>query len=143
MIVGFQFTKLSVERHQLLQGKVSVRNDINIRDVKEHPLAGVKGSHKAVAFQFVFTVTYAPHVADITMLGEVYYAAEPKQIEDVLASWKSKKKVPADISLDVLNFVLQHCNIRALAMAQELNLPTHIPMPKVNLQQKTASAYIG
>lgn len=143
MIVGFHYTKLSVERHQPLQGKVSVRNDINIRDVKEQPLAGVKGAHKTVAFQFVFTVTYAPHVADILLTGEVYYAAESKQIEEVLASWKSKKKVPADISLAVLNFVLQKCNIRALEMAQELNLPTHIPLPKVDFQKKTADAYIG
>lgn len=143
MIVGFHFTKLSIERHQPLQGKLSVRNDLNIKDVKEHILSGVKGSHKAVVFQFVFSVTYAPHVADIIILGDVFYSAEPKKIEEILSTWKSKKKVAAEISVDVLNFVLQKCNIRALEMAQELNLPTHIPMPKVNLQKKTADAYIG
>lgn len=143
MIVGFHFTKLSVERHQSLQGKISVRNDLNIRDVKEQPFSHVKGSHKTVAFQFVFTVTYAPHVADIMIAGDVYYSADPKKIDEALSSWKTKKKVPADISLAVLNFALQQCNIRALAMAQDLNLPTHLPMPKVNIQKKTADAYIG
>ena len=143
MIVGFHYTKLSIERHQPLQGKLSVRNDLNIRDVKEQPLTGVKGAYKTVAFQFVFTVTYAPHVADIVITGDVYYAATPKQIEETLSTWKSKKKVSADVSLDVLNYALQKCNIRALEMAQDLNLPTHIPLPKVNFQQKKATAYIG
>ncbi|HLC72903.1 MAG TPA: hypothetical protein VJH37_04960 [Candidatus Nanoarchaeia archaeon] len=143
MIVGFHFTKLLVERHQPISGKISVRNDLNIRDVQERSLSTVKSSHKTVAFQFVFSVTYSPHIADVTIIGDVLYSAEPKKIEEILSQWKTKKKVAADISIDVLNLVLQKCNIRALEMAQELNLPTHIPMPKVNFQKKTADAYIG
>ncbi len=143
MIVGFHFTKLLVERHQPIQGKVNVRNDLTIKDVKEQPLTGVKGSHKTVSFQFAFTVSYAPKIADIILVGDVYYSAEPKKTGEILATWKSKKKVSADVSLEILNYALQRCNIRALEMAQELNLPTHIPMPRVNLQQKTADAYIG
>ncbi len=143
MIVGFHYTKLSIERYQPIQGKVSVRNDVNIQNVKEQPIPRVQGSHKTVAFQFVFTVTYAPHVADVVITGDVYYAAEPKKIDEVISTWKSKKKVSPEISLGVLNLVLQKCNIRALEMAQELNLPSHIPLPTVNFKQKTANAYIG
>lgn len=143
MIVGFHYTKLSVEMHQPLRGKISVKNDLNIQDVKEQPLPGVKGPHKTVSFQFVFTVSYAPHIADIVITGDVYYAAAPKVIDDVLATWKSKKKVSSDVSLDVLNYALQKCNIRALEMSQELNLPLHLPLPKVDFQKKSATAYIG
>lgn len=144
MIVGFTFTKLSVERHTSLQGKIGVKNDLNIRDVQEQPLApDMSSNQQAVSFAFVFTVSYTPHVADITILGNVLYAAAPKTISEILSTWQDKKKVSADISVDVLNFVLQKCNIRALELAQEFNLPLHIPMPTVNLQQKTANAYIG
>ena len=144
MIIGFSLTQLSVERHTSLQGNIGVKNDLNIRDVQEQPLApGVGSNQKAVNFAFVFTVSYTPHVADITILGNVLYAAAPKTISEILSTWKEKKKVSADISVDILNFVLHKCNIRALELAQEFNLPLHIPMPKVNLQQKTANAYIG
>ncbi len=143
MIVGFHFTKLLVELHQPIQGKINVRNDLTIKEVKEQPLTGVKISHKTVSFQFAFTVSYTPHIADILLVGDIYYAIEPKKADELLATWKSKRKVNADVSLEVLNYALQRCNIRALEMAQELSLPTHIPMPRVNLQQKTADAYIG
>lgn len=143
MIIGFNLDKIAIERYAPLQGKVSVRNDIDIRDVKEQHLSEVKGVQKALAFTFVFTVAYTPHIADITIIGTVLYAAPQAKITELLSTWQSKKKVPSEVSLQVLNLVLQKCNIRALELAQELRLPPHIPLPQANLQQQATNAYIG
>lgn len=143
MIVGLTLTKLSVERHSPIKGKVGVQHNIDIKDVKEQSVTALQGSQKVLAFSFSFTVSYTPHIADIALTGDVLYALDAAKAQEVLISWEKKKKVSSDVSLEVLNVVLQKCTISALTLSQEFNLPPHLPMPKVNFQQPSPSAYIG
>ena len=43
----------------------------------------------------------------------------------------------------VLNFVLAKCNIKALALSQDVNLPPQIPLPKLTAKKQEAEQYIG
>ena len=43
------------------------------------------------------------------------------------------KKIAKDIMSRVLNAVLAKCNIEALILSQEVNLPPPIPLPKVTM----------
>ena len=36
----------------------------------------------------------------------------------------------------LVNMILMKCNIRALGLSQEINLPPHLNLPKVNSQTK-------
>ncbi|MBI2658791.1 hypothetical protein HYX05_01660 [Candidatus Woesearchaeota archaeon] len=68
---------------------------------------------------------------------------DPKKIKELLASWKKDKKVPKELMAGLLNTILTKCNIQALILSQEINLPAPIPMPKVQIQAQAEKNYIG
>ncbi len=140
MIVGFNFTSMNVERKQKVSGNLQISHNINIKQVRPEPIA-LKNRTSAV-FDFVFTVTYAPSIADITLTGEAFYLHDDKKVKEVLQLWEKSKKVAQDVSLEVLNYIMRKCNIKALELSQSLNLPPHIPMPQITKKTK-ASDYIG
>ena len=66
---------------------------------------------------------------------------EQKKVEELLNGWKKDKKLPPEVITPVLNMALTKCNVQALILSQEINLPPPIPLPKV--QQKESKEYIG
>ena len=51
--------------------------------------------------------------------------------EEILKSWKKSKQVPKETMTEILNTVLMRCNVEALMLSRDVNLPPPIPMPKV------------
>lgn len=143
MIVGFHFTKLHIEQNSPVQGKVRVGNDISISELTERPYS-LKQKQKTLDFHFVFTVDYQTNIGKISLEGDVLYLVDEQRTKLILQQWKTKKKLPPEESAVILNAILTKCNIKALELAQELNLPPHLPLPKVNFQSQTlAENYIG
>ena len=66
-----------------------------------------------------------------------------KKTKEILASWKKDKKVPKELMAGLLNTILTKCNIQALILSQEINLPAPIPLPKVQIAQQSEKNYIG
>ena len=56
---------------------------------------------------------------------------EPKKIEDILKTWKKDKSLHKDITQLIINAVLSRCNIKALELSQDVNLPPHIRLPLI------------
>jgi len=50
--------------------------------------------------------------------------------------WKDQKKVHKDVMTETLNVILDRCNIQALILARDINLPSPIPLPKVKVETK-------
>jgi len=48
-----------------------------------------------------------------------------------LKAGRKNKQVPKDIMGDILNTILMRCNVEALVLSRDVNLPPPIPMPKV------------
>ncbi len=142
MIVGFNYTKITVEKTARPQGKIKVNNGLDITSVTKQPLA-VARSKDVLTFTFTFTVTYNPSIGTIALTGDVTYLADPATITSTLDTWNKTKKISPQVSTEVLNIILTKCNIRALELAQELNLPAHLPLPNVNPQAEDPKHYIG
>lgn len=142
MIVGFGFTKLSAEKNEKVQGKIDINNNVSVKDVVEDNLALGKDKQNILKFVFEFTANYEPSVGKILFEGEVLYLEEPKKVKEILSAWKKDKKVQKEIMGGILNTILTKCNIQALILSQEVNLPPPIPMPKVQMQAPDSS-YIG
>lgn len=131
-IVGVNFTKISVEKKEMPKGKISINNNIAIKDIKEKDLApGKTINQKGLQFVFNFASKYEPKLAEIKIDGEVLFIGANKVVEDVLKQWKKDKKPPKDIMTAVLNTALTKCNIQAINLSQQVNLPPPIPLPKV------------
>ena len=142
MIVGFGFTKLSAEKHEAAKGKIDINNNVSIKDVKEDNFTFGKNEQNVIKFIFEFTSKYEPAIGTILFEGELLYMEDPKKAKEILSSWKKDKKIPKDIMAGLLNTILTKCNVQALILSQEVNLPPPIPMPKVQIQEAEKS-YIG
>ena len=136
MIIGLNFNKFLIEKNQIKEklkiNKVDTKTDLV--SVEEEKIA-VKDK-KAIRAKFSFNINYEPHLAKITLDGAILYLGESKEIEELLESWKNQK-FPQKTKLEILNYALMKCNLKALSLEEEFNLPPHIPMPK--LLQKSSS----
>jgi len=142
MIVGFGFTKLSVEKKEAVNGKIDINNNVSIKDIKEDNFSLGKDRQDVIKFIFEFTSKYEPNVGTILFEGELLYLEEPKKVKEILSSWKKDKVIPKEMMAGLLNAILTKCNVQALILSQEVNLPPPIPMPKVQVAD-TEKDYIG
>ena len=138
-IVGFNFTRMHAERRAAIRGRLNINNNITIKDVQEADLAFGKSNESALRFMFEFTSTYEPKAGEIVMQGELIDMVESKDVKEVMDSWKKKKQVPQQTMTRILTTILNRCNIQALVLSRDINLPPPIPMPRVNVQEATNS----
>ena len=144
MIVGFGFTKLTAERKGAAKGKIDINNNVAIKDVQEDSFAlGKDKEQNVLRFIFEFTSKYEPSVGTILFEGELLYMEEQKKSREILSGWKKDKKIPKELMAGLLNTILTKCNVQALILSQEINLPPPIPMPKVQIGQQEEKSYIG
>ena len=58
-----------------------------------------------------------------------------KKVSEVMDRWKKEKKLDQELMTKILNSVLMKCNVQALILSQDLNLPPPIPLPKINVNK--------
>ncbi len=131
MIIGLNFKKLHMEKKRAVDGKVDINNNVSIKDVEESEFSLGKDRQKGITFLFEFTSKYEPDIGEILFTGELLYLGEPKTNEDILKGWKKGKNVPKEIMTEVVNTILTRCNIEALLLSRDVNLPPPVPLPKV------------
>lgn len=134
-IVGFDFTKIEAEKKGQLKGKININNNVTIKKVESQDLNLGTEKREALKFVYEFAAKYEPDAGQINLTGNVVYMDDSKKIKEILDGWKKDKKIPKEISKDVLNTVLTKCNVQALILSQTINLPPPIPMPKIDVEQ--------
>ncbi|MCF7861053.1 hypothetical protein K9M79_02320 [Candidatus Woesearchaeota archaeon] len=131
-IVGFNFTKINVEKDPNAKGKIKINNNVSVKNVEKADLFLGDQKQSGMKFLFLFTSKYDPGFGKIELEGEVLYLEEDEKIKEVLAEWKKNKKIGKEIMTNIFNSILTRCNIQALILSQTVNLPPPIPMPKVS-----------
>ncbi|HJX06037.1 MAG TPA: hypothetical protein VJ461_04950 [Candidatus Nanoarchaeia archaeon] len=129
-VIGFSFTKMLVEKTNPVKGKVSINNNVGIKELEETKL-NINTNKKALKLNFEFSSVYEPNIGKILLEGEVIYLIDKERAEDVVKNWKKNKKIEQEMMTNVLNQVLTKCNIQALILSKDMNLPPPIPLPKV------------
>ena len=137
-VVGFNFTKILVQRKDFVKGKINISNNVAIKKVDTADLALGASNQSGLKIDFAFNTKYEPDLGLIEMEGNVLYMADEKKTKEIIDNWKKTTRIPKDIMETVLNTVLQRCNVEALLMSRELNLPPPIPLPKVGAQTQVA-----
>lgn len=138
-IVGFNVKKINVERKESQKGKISIKNNISIKDVSKHSLEFGQKKKDALKFSFEFVTDYdvdKKSLAKINILGEVISIEQDLVTKSILEQWKKDKKIDPEIMASVLNNALNKCNIQALLLSREVGLPSPIPLPKINLSKR-------
>jgi hypothetical protein len=135
-VVGLQLNKIIVDKMSPAKGKVSVNNNVSVKDVQKTDLTFGAAKQDALKFTFEFKAAYEPKIANITLEGDVTYFDKQTVIDDLHKSWKKDKKVPPEVMTPILNSILTKCNVEALLLSREVNLPPPIPMPRVTVNQQ-------
>ncbi len=128
-ILGVNFDKLSVEKKKQIKGYLDVSVNLRITNVEKEDLDFSTKDSLVLRVDFSYSLKYDPKVADLTLNGHIHYLEEKKIIEGLLNQWKKEKKLDNDVSKTLLNAVLLKSHLKALFLAQEVNLPPHIKMP--------------
>ncbi len=132
-IIGFNLTKILSERKDKPAQNLKIKSNIEISDVSKDKIEITKQEILKIGFKF--SIEYEPDFAKIELAGYLILIPEPDELKKILKSWKSKK-VPDDIRIPLFNFIMTKCNIKAIPIEDELNLPLHIPMPSLKPQPK-------
>jgi hypothetical protein len=135
VIVGFNFKIINAEKKGAYTGKININNNVSVKALEESPLSVSSQKQSTINFVFEYTSSYEPNVAFLQLTGELSWLDNSERINEIMDEWKKTKKLPKDIMPAVLNNILARCNIEAIILSKELNLPPPIPLPKVEEQR--------
>lgn len=128
------FTKLLAERKTDAREKVNISNNVSVTNVEEAELPLAGQSQKTLKISFSFVTSYEPNLGEIQLEGNLLYIGEAKEMKEIAKNWEKDKRLSAEMMKQVISAVLNKCNIQALVMSKDVNLPPPVPLPKVNVR---------
>jgi hypothetical protein len=134
-VIGFHYTKMLAEKKKSISGKVNVNSNIVVTNIKEAKITG-DTKQKGAEFSFKFETKYDPAIGTIELEGALVYLGEGDKVKDILEHWSTDKKLAPEIIEEVYNYVLARCNIETLMLGKDMQLPPHIPLPKITGEKK-------
>ena len=129
-ILGFNFTKINVEKKNNLSKDVKITSGINISSIEEAKSDILNTKDIILSVNWRFEVSYNPNLALISFEGNLLIALEPKKAKDILSKWKNTK-LDDEFNIAVLNMILKKSNIKAIQFEEELGLPIHFKLPSL------------
>ena len=142
-IVGFHLEKTLAERTKKLQKGMKATHNITITSVQNEDIEMGKATKKpGLKFTFEYNVDYQPKIGQILIEGSVLYLDDEKTVKNIIDGWKKNKNINQEITAQILNTAIVRCTIKALNMAQEVNLPPHMPIPTLTPKGREQD-YIG
>ena len=132
-IIGFNLTKISIERQEKPEGKLEIKQNINVDNITKEKIEITK--EEVLKTEFTFSINYDPNFAKVEFKGYILIMPEKEETKKILKEWKDKK-IPDEVRAGLFNFIMSKCNIKALSLEDEMNLPTHVPMPKIGAKKE-------
>jgi len=134
-VFGFNLNKILIEKQEGKKlGKIEVRSKMEITSVKKEEVELTKDKD-VLKFNFDFKLTYMPDLATIEFKGHVLVMSEPEATKKILEDWK-KEKINDNLKVMVYNVIWEKCNVKALELEEDFNLPHHIPLGRVSLNKE-------
>lgn len=130
-LVGFRYTKLNVERNEELKGELKITPNINIQSIEKFKS---DSKQEIIQIDFQFGIDYTS-LGKVELNGKMFLAVDSKTIKEILDGWKNKK-LDNKINLIILNTIMQKASLKALELEEEMNLPPHIQLPRLQLGEK-------
>jgi len=130
-VVGFNFTKMSIERLKDKTETLKFNTKIDISSIESIKPDLFKAKEEILKVNFTYLIVYEPDFAKLEFIGNLILAVESKLAKDILREWKDKK-MSEDFRFFVLNVIFRKTNIKALQLEDELSLPPHVPLPSIN-----------
>ena len=141
-VVSLVFDDIEVHKDKL-EAVGKVENNITIKDVSEEKI----DKDKFVNFAFEFVSNYyskeGDKIANIVVGGRALFKDKDKVMKDILKTWEREKKIKPEVMTEVTNVILVKAQMEAIVIAKEVNLPSPIPLPRINANQSPAPREVG
>ncbi|HKL24465.1 MAG TPA: hypothetical protein VJ912_03960 [Candidatus Nanoarchaeia archaeon] len=134
-LLGFNYTKIEIEKLKEISKDLKINSNIDITDIKEVKQSVLKSKETILSLNFSYKINYNPDYAKVNIGGNFILSLDPKTAKDILKEWKNNK-IPKEFKIPLFNIILKKANVKALSLEEDLNLPLHLPMPKVGRQKK-------
>jgi len=129
-IIKITLNKVDAERSLKAKGgQISVKNNVSLTAVEDIDFD--QDGKKGLKFGFDFNCSYDPEIGKIDVQGQILYVEEAKLIKEIKESWDKDKRVPTTVMEEVINGALHKGNIQAIKTAEDVGLPSPLPLPKV------------
>ncbi len=134
-VIGFNFSKISVEKKGPMDKQPEVKTSVNIPEIKEVPSDLFKTKEVPLEVTFSYLITYEPKIAELSFEGSLMLLIDPKEAKEILKNWK-EKNMQEEFKVFVFNVILRKANIKALQLEDEMGLPAHFQMPSLKIQKQ-------
>jgi galactokinase/mevalonate kinase-like predicted kinase len=136
-VIGFSFSKFDCERKTAkVAGSIEIKHNISVKEVEKTTLNVGGSKNDVLKVIFSFDVLYGSGLGKISVQGDVVYADTKEIIEECAKQWASDKKLNTAVSEVVFKFIYGKATVKVLELADSLNLPSPIPLPKINFSNK-------
>lgn len=133
-IIGFGFEKVYIEKKQNFSREDQIKNKIVITNLEETKIkTSDKEETPALAIKFDFSLDYGK-AGDLELKGYILFYDSEEKVKELATVWKKEQKLPAQISTQIFNFILNKSNLQALQLESEVGLPLHLKMPRFKIQ---------
>lgn len=132
-LLGFGFTKINVEKNPEFKGKLEIKTNVSINEISSEKLDIIKS--ETLKIEFTYSIDYA-ELGRVELTGNIGLLLDSKTMKESIKQWKDKK-LPEDVRQVIINLVFQKATLKALQLEEEINLPLHMPMPR--LQEKPSN----
>ena len=130
-VIGFNIEKIEAEKNLQEIKDLKVRYNANIKNLSLEEM-NIGKKQEVLKVNFEFKVEYEPNIGNISFTGNVLILEDPKKARTTIEQWNKEKDASSPFSIQIINIILVRANIKALMIAQEVNLPPHIPLPRVS-----------
>lgn len=152
-IIGFNFSKIAASREKdVSRPNIDTHIEfVNLEKTNVDLLKDLESS--ALDFKCTITYTNTPEKeeksekenkeksekeekkeelkkAEIAFEGNIILALSKDESKDIFKSWK-EKALPNQFQIPLYNLILRKCTPKAVSIADEIALPSPIPMPKI------------
>jgi len=130
-LLGFNLTKINVEKNQDYQGQTNIKSNMNIISIEKHKINLIK--QESVKINFNFSIDYEK-LGLISINGFFILTVDKKTFKELTEKWDSKDFDPK-LRVIILNIVIQKSSLQALKLEEEMGFPLHMQMPRVNISK--------
>ena len=134
-LLGFNFTKILVEKHKDRVEDLKIGTRIDISDIKEAKSTMLKTKDEVLAIKFAYGLDYEPEMAKLDLEGNLIISLDSKKAREALKEWKDKKMLE-DFKIPLFNVILRKSSLKALQLEEEMNLPIHMQLPSLKIEDK-------
>ncbi|MCK5624574.1 hypothetical protein KAI04_01910 [Candidatus Pacearchaeota archaeon] len=134
-LLGFNFTKIQVERFKERVEGLKIGTRIDVSDIIEAKAGILKTKDDILSIKFIYGLDYEPGMAKLDLEGNLLISLESKKVKEILREWKDKK-MPDDFKIALFNLILRKSTLKALQLEEEMNLPIHIQLPSLKIGDK-------